>query len=259
MRLLFLLRLMAAWTVLHMPVASSQVARMVDLHELTEFGELHLNKRVTTPAAIVKVSPCAAQSNLGSTCVQISQNATQTVVIVPQRRIKNELLLGWLRDGVPVMVTGTLEMRDELSFGGSTRQAPALIVSRIDQMPASVTLHAPLRPDWEVLGVSTRDDRFYYDSREIEVANGKFSVWLLVDFDLPQPGPSGKRYRSEISRLVYDCDGTSVTTISETEFPETKGRGARIGFRVMSDKEPLDLGDRTFRSMVYNKLKGLCR
>jgi hypothetical protein len=157
------------------------------------------------------------------------------------------------------MVTGTLEMRDELSFGGSTRQAPALIVSRIDQMPASVTLYAPLRPNWEILGVSTRDDRVYYDSAEIDAANGKLSVWLLVDFDLPQPGPSGKRYRSEISRLVYDCDGTSVTTVSKSEFPETKGRGARNGSRVTNDRETLDLSDRTFRSMVYNKLKRLCR
>jgi len=255
------LRTLLVWSLLAVSpsVAWSQKAQTVDLHELGQFGELYLNKRVAMPAAITRVAACTAKSNLGSTCISLSHNATQETVIAPKGRVRNEELLRWSKDAVPVLVTGKVELRDQLNFGGSTSQVPALIVERIERLPASITLYAPMTPDWESLGVSTRGDEFYYDSKGIESSNSKLSVWMLVNYDSPKAAADGKLYKSQISRLVYECSGTSMTTVTDSEYADSRGRGARVGARITNEREPLDLGNRSFVSLIYSKLRGLCR
>ena len=97
------------------------------------------------------------------------------------------------------------------------RFAPHLVCAMLSLLAAAA------RADW-VKASETAEARFFVDLSSVEKEGGKRRVWELTD--LKQRGKDGEL--SMRSRVVYDCAGQLVRTLSLTVHGEPMAAGQTL-------------------------------
>lgn len=84
----------------------------------------------------------------------------------------------------------------------------------------SMTAHA----EWKYQG-ATNTDLFYIDYARIKTEGRFKSMWYLSDFKVPQTNSSGKLYKSEVIKILVDCQASRTQEVAFFSYSEQMSKG----------------------------------
>jgi hypothetical protein len=81
--------------------------------------------------------------------------------------------------------------------------------------------------EWKYSG-ATDTDRFYIDYSRIKTEGRYKSIWYLADLKTPQTNSAGKTYKSEVVKILVDCQASRTQEVSFLIYSEQMGSGKVI-------------------------------
>jgi len=78
--------------------------------------------------------------------------------------------------------------------------------------------------EWKYSG-ATDTDRFYIDFSRIKTEGRYKSMWYLADFKTPQTNSAGKSFKSEVIKLMVDCQASRTQEVAFFSYSEQMGAG----------------------------------
>jgi hypothetical protein len=78
--------------------------------------------------------------------------------------------------------------------------------------------------EWKYSG-ATDTDRFYIDYSRIKTEGRYKSMWYLADFKTPQTNSAGKLFKSEVIKILVDCQVSRTQEVAFFSYSEQMSAG----------------------------------